>query len=623
MSYIHHILKQYWGYNQFRPLQEDIIHSILNNKDTIALLPTGGGKSICYQVPALLMDGICIVVSPLIALMKDQKDNLNKKGIKADAIYSGMSFREIDIVLDNCIYGDTKFLYVSPERLQTPIFKARFEKMNVSFIAVDEAHCISQWGYDFRPEYLEIAKLREIHPQLCFLAVTATATTEVVNDICSKLKFKTNNIYKSNFERANLSLVVRNSEDKISQLISILQKTQGSGIVYANSRNQVREISNILKKNNINADYYHAGLSSKDRTLKQQSWIDNNIRIMVCTNAFGMGIDKPDVRVVVHFEMPQTPEAYYQEAGRAGRDGKKCFAIILNHQQDDEQLLKKIENKYPQFALIRDVYEKICNFLSIGIGTGEYEAHPFDIGVFCENFKLAGTDVLACIKVLETHNYFKMNEGLSESSKLMILLNQAELYKLQVAYPQYDVLINVILRMYGSLFDQLVYIREEDIARKSAIPKDKVTQMLLQLRKINAIDYVERKNGPQLELLHHRVKKQDLIFDVAKLKQLQTNALKRAEKMIEYTSLKHQCRSIYLRSYFEDQQALPCGICDICIEEKNKILNNQKFELMKAHAQDILSSSDKTIYELVALSAQYKESELFQCLRWMIDNKII
>ncbi len=623
MSTIHQILKQYWGYDQFRPLQEEIILDVIHKKDTLALLPTGGGKSICFQVPALAMQGICIVVSPLIALMKDQKDNLVKRGIRAEAIYSGMSFRQIDIILDNCIYGDVKFLYISPERLQTPLFKARFEKMNVSFVAVDEAHCISQWGYDFRPEYLEIYKLRELNPDIHFLAVTATATEEVAHDVCSKLQFKNHQIYKSSFERANLSFVVRKTEDKYEQLINILQKTKGTGIVYANSRNEVKNISTILQRNHIQADYYHAGLSSKERVEKQQAWIENKIRVIVSTNAFGMGIDKSDVRIVIHQQMPLTPEAYYQEAGRAGRDGKKCYAVILHHTIDDEQTMARVNEKFPQFSLVRDMYDKLCNFLSIPLDEGEFESHMFDIGLFCENFKQSSREVLASISMLESHGYLRKNDGLNEPSKLLILLNQTEIYKLQVASPQYETLLGLLLRMYGSLFDNHVYIKEEDIARKLKTTVLKVHQMLMQLHKIQAVEYIPRKAGPQIEFLKPRIKKNELLFDAAKIKILYDTALNRVHTMIGYIHEEHVCRSKYLRNYFDDNKAEPCGICDICMAKRKEIINSDAFQSIKEYIFALLAVSPQSIKILLKNHPKFKEEELAQGIKWLLDTEEI
>jgi ATP-dependent DNA helicase RecQ len=613
------ILKKYWGYEQFRPLQEDIIQSVLSGKDTLALLPTGGGKSICYQVPAIVSDGVCLVVSPLIALMKDQVDRLKKLQIKAEAIYSGMGYREMDRILDNAVYGDLKFLYISPERLATTLFRARFERMTVSFVAIDEAHCISQWGYDFRPEYLEIARLREIKPDIRFLAVTATATDAVCRDIMLHLHFNGSHLFKSTFSRPNLSLVVRDTEDKQAQLLHILKKTGGSAIIYANTRNDVKNLAGWLVKNGVNADYYHAGLSPAERASKQNEWMQNRMRVMVSTNAFGMGIDKPDVRIVIHHQMPQSPEAYFQEAGRAGRDGQKSYAILLHHLVDDDILKARVEGRFPPFALVRDHYDRICNYLQVALGDGLYTSFDFDLVAFAEKFKVPVPEALSCIQILETEGYFRQSEGLSEPARLMILLDEKALYKLYIASPAVEKMMLTLLRMYGTLFDHHTAIREEEIAARLKVSKEKTLSLLQQLHRIGAVDFIPRKNSPQLTFLQPRVRKTDLIFDAARTKALAEQARARLAFMLSYTGNHTECRSEMMQAYFGEPQAGPCGICDVCLANRRAIMQTSTDEI-RLQVLQCLKAGPQTAELLVERCARFGRPAVLETLRWMNDN---
>ena len=469
---IKEILKNYWGYDQFRPLQEEIIQSVLEGKDTLALLPTGGGKSICFQVPAMALEGICIVISPLIALMKDQVENLNKRGILAMAIFSGMGKREIDIALDNCVYGPVKFLYLSPERLLTDLVKERIKYMKVNLLAVDEAHCVSQWGYDFRPPYLQIASIREFHPNVPILALTASATNEVSLDIIEKLAFKNHQIFRKSFERLNLSYSVLNQENKLQKLIDVCNGVKGCGIVYVKTRRDTVEIAKFLNQHQIPAQYYHAGLNLEERSQKQNYWINNEIRVMVATNAFGMGIDKPDVRFVVHYEIPESLEAYYQEAGRAGRDEKKAYAVILYQERDRLVFEKRFIQNFPDLSFIKQVYHYLCNYLQIPFEAGQGITYNFDLAVFCTKFQIDVLSTISAIKFLEDAMYFVLSENALLPSRLQFIVNGDDLYKFQVENSKFDGFIKSVLRLYGGAFDQFIAIKEADIVVTATGNKD-------------------------------------------------------------------------------------------------------------------------------------------------------
>jgi ATP-dependent DNA helicase RecQ len=619
MSAIHQILKQYWGYDSFRPLQEEIITSILEGKDTLALLPTGGGKSICFQVPAMANEGICIVVSPLIALMKDQVENLNKHDIKAAAIYSGMNYRAINFTLDNCIHGDFKFLYVSPERLKTELFRERVKQMNVNQIAVDEAHCISQWGYDFRPEYLQIAELRELFPKVPILALTASATPYVVKDIQDKLRFKKQNVFVKSFERANLSYVVHHTEDKISRMLHILSKVHGSGLVYVRNRKKTQEIAQVLLNHHIRADFYHAGLPNELRAKKQEDWIRNHTRIMVCTNAFGMGIDKPDVRLVIHYEMPESLESYYQEAGRAGRDEQRSYAVLLHNKSDELEAAERLEYTYPKPELLLQVYRSLCHYYSLPNGASPDRSFDFDITQFCNSFQLKPAETYATIKLLEQCDLVMLNESFFEASRMRIVVHVDELYKFQVENPAYDPYFKLLLRSYGGLFDNYTIIDEALLANRAKLSANDMKKALLKMHKLGLIDYQPQKDKPQIMFLSERLNDSDFqraIQFVAKRKQV---AKEKLTSMVHYASNSSMCRSKVLVSYFDQYGANECGVCDICIAKKKLELTAERFEELINHIITTISKSSVTVKELVAATPTFKQQNVTDAVAYLLD----
>ena len=547
---IHQILLKYWGHNAFRPLQEDIINSALAGNDTLALLPTGGGKSICFQVPAMAREGICIVVSPLIALMKDQVENLTKRNIKAVAIYSGMTRREIDITLDNCVYGNIKFLYISPERIETEIFKVRLEKMNVNFIAIDESHCISQWGYDFRPSYLNIAKLREAKPNIPFIALTATATPDVVIDIQKQLQFKKENALQKSFERKNLAYTVLNEEDKYNRVLKILKNVPGTSVIYVRSRKKTKEIALFLIKNGVSADFYHAGLSNEERTLKQSNWINNITRVIVSTNAFGMGIDKPDVRSVIHIDLPDSLEAYFQEAGRGGRDEQKAYAVLLFEEADRIDLEQRIVNSFPEIDVIKKVYQSLANFFQIPIGSALNESYSLNIIEFSQQYNLEVYTVYNCLRFLEKEGYLLLSESNHNASRIKIEIKKDDLYEFQVKKPKFDLFLKTILRSYTGLFENYAKIDEFEIAKRMKTTKDKVVKALQYLNHLEVISYLEQTNQPQLTYLTERLDIKDVKISAKHYHDRKEIAIKKMESVIYFATAKHKCRSEILLNYF-------------------------------------------------------------------------
>jgi ATP-dependent DNA helicase RecQ len=582
---IHQVLKQYWGYERFRPLQEEIIQAVLAGKDTLALLPTGGGKSLCFQVPALVSGGICVVVSPLIALMKDQVENLRLRGIKAEAVYSGMSYREIDRILDNCAYGDIRFLYVSPERLATDLFKVRVQKMKVNLLAVDEAHCISQWGYDFRPEYLQIAEIRPLMKDIPVLALTASATSQVVEDIQQRLLFPKLNVFRKSFERKNLHYHVRIVEDKNTKMIDVCRNVKGTGIVYVRNRRSTKELAALLGKNKISADFYHAGLTHKEREQKQNNWKQNKTRVMVCTNAFGMGIDKPDVRFVVHYEIPDGPEAYYQEAGRAGRDEKKAFAVLLYNKADKMEAELKLKNSIPKEEDIKRVYHALGAYLNIAIGSGFMQTYPFDLAQFAQRFKVAGSLAYNSLKVLEQEGFIRLSDAIHEPSRVMFTVNNAELYRFQVAHAHFDPFIRMILRLYGGMFDEYVIIHEEDIAAKLKIPATDVVKFLDQLKQYNLIEYIKQTDSPKITFVKERFDLSNLRIDRKLLRFREEVQTIRLKAVIGYAEQYAVCRSRYLLHYFDEVNTGDCGVCDVCLLKNELDLNDTEIEEIFAAIQ--------------------------------------
>jgi ATP-dependent DNA helicase RecQ len=563
------ILNQYWGYDQFRPKQEEIIKSVLNGKDTLALLPTGGGKSICFQVPAMAQDGICIVVSPLIALMKDQVANLKSRNIKAMCITSENGYREVDAMFDRCIFEDIKFLYVSPERLQTDIAKARIPKMKVNLIAVDEAHCISEWGYDFRPPYLKIADIREYHPKVPVIALTASATPPVVKDIQEKLLFKKSNVLSKSFARENLAYFVDWDENKLQKAERIAKKLKGSGIIYTRSRKGTERITRELKKRGLNVDFYHAGLENEVRSQKQQEWMSGKTQIIVATNAFGMGIDKSNVRFVLHFDLPDTLENYYQECGRGGRDGKKAFAVTLLAKKDMIRFREKLAKAFPEKSDINRVYTAIGNQLQLAVGSGKDERFPLDIEQLAQQYDLNERLILQCIKFLEREEYVALDESRDYNSHLQILCSNEELYNLKVQNIKLEPLINGLLRSYGRLFDEEVKISEWTISQRIKWSKDRVIKGLDYLQQRELVKYTKATHLPTLIYTKERLDSKNVRISDEHYKLRKHVVIEKAEAMLNYAEFEGKCRSRMILEYFGEIDAEDCGICDFCIKNKD------------------------------------------------------
>ncbi|WP_291402358.1 ATP-dependent DNA helicase RecQ [Daejeonella sp.] len=615
---IHSVLSNYWGYDQFRPLQEEIIQSVLDGRDTLALMPTGGGKSICFQVPALLNPGICIVVSPLIALMKDQVENLNEKGIKAIALISGMGKREVDIALDNCIYGDVKFLYISPERLLSDIVKVRISHMNVNLIAIDEAHCISQWGYDFRPPYLRLSELREIHPKVPVLALTATATERVAADIQSRLNFKKAQVFRKSFERKNLSYLVYNEENKLRKLFKIAKNVNGTGIVYVRNRRETQEIARQLSMQGISADFYHAGLDTPTRMKKQTAWKKSEVKIIVATNAFGMGIDKADVRFVVHLDLPESLEAYYQEAGRGGRDEKKSYAVLLYNQADLPQIVSRLEQQYPSIAEIKQIYHHLGNYYQLAYGAGEGLSLEFDMADFCNRFKLEPHRTLHAIKFLERDEYIAMTETVFLPSRVQVLFESEALYRFQVEQPAYDLFIKVLLRSYGGIFDQLTGIKESDLAKRLGINRAEVKSILHKLQALELIHYVEQTDKPHLLFVKPRVDSSHLIINKKYHADRYEIHKTQIESIIKY-AVNPICRSQQLLHYFNEPKAPLCGVCDVCLEAKKSSRNSNINEKLSKVILEILVDKELILNDLIELINIGTETEKLDAIRLLLD----
>jgi len=611
LATIYQILKQYWNYDQFRPLQEDIIEAVLEKKDVLALLPTGGGKSICFQIPALAVEGICIVISPLIALMKDQVEQLEKRGIMAKAIFSGMSYREIDIALDNCVYGKVKFLYISPERLKTEVFKERVKKMNVSLLAIDEAHCISQWGYDFRPSYLEIATFRESFPEVPCIALTATATKEVRADIQEKLQFGRgkSQVFQKSFARENLSYSCLYEEDKEKRLLKILQNVGGSAVVYVQSRKRTKSVAEFLVKNKISADFYHAGLSNEARSAKQESWIKSKTRVIVATNAFGMGIDKPDVRTVVHLGLTNSLEAYYQEAGRAGRDEKKAYGVLLYNQADIDELERRTAQIFPHVDVVRNTYQRLANYYKIAVGSGEMTNYDFEIEEFIKTFPKVNDksidylSVYYAIQELEKQGFIQLNEAVSKPSRIMFLVDSIKLYEFQIANANLDIFIKTVLRMYGGeIFTNYSNISESQLAKKLMIDLQSVANQLLFLQKSNIIDYSPQKDKPQLTFLTPRYHAPDLPFDFKKYQIRQEREKLKIGAVVHYVKHEKRCRTQLLLEYFDEFTDKTCGVCDNCLtnkklEQHQSQDENEKYTSLVINALKYTALSIKDLIE--------------------------
>ena len=600
MSKYTEILKDKWGYPEFRPLQEDIIRSVADdNRDTLGLLPTGGGKSIIFQVPALAKKGVCLVVTPLIALMKDQVENLQKKGIKAIAIYTGMTKHEIGIAIDNSIFGNFKFLYLSPERLGTELFLAKLPKMNINLIAVDEAHCISQWGYDFRPSYLKIADIREHLPDIPILALTATATPEVAIDIQEKLQFKEKNLFQKSFERENLTYIVRQREDKLAYLLKIAKKTKGTGIVYVRNRRKTREIALFLQENKISADYYHAGIDPKYKDQKQKQWKNDKIRIIVSTNAFGMGIDKSDVRFVVHMGLPDSVEAYFQEAGRGGRDLKRAYAVLLYNNMDIGNIKRNISTSFPEKKTIQNVYTALGNFFQIPIGAGKGMTYDFNITEFARRYKMPILQIFSCLKFLQKEGFIEFTEQVFMSSKLIFLVERDDLYKFQVANSKFDGFIRLLLRTYTGVFSNYVNVSEYHLAHKAKTTKDIIYQYLKKLSKHKIINYIPQRKTPYIIYTENRLDEKSIIITKENYDLLKKKHIERTEAVIEYVTQTEKCRSQMLLQYFGEKDAKECGNCDFCRKEQETQIKNSDFDKIEAQCKQILSESEIELDKLI------------------------
>lgn len=614
------LLKQYWNHDSFRSGQEQIIQSVLDKKDTLALLPTGGGKSICFQIPALMMDGICIVVSPLIALMKDQVQNLNSKNIKAIAIYSGMSHSEIDIALDNCIYGGIKFLYLSPERLQNEMFKQRLDKMNVNLIAVDEAHCISEWGYDFRPNYLKISDLKEVC-NAPIIALTATATQKVIEDIQLKLEFKSNNVVSNSFFRKELSYIVIDTEDISTKLLQILKKVKGSSIVYCKTRKETKTTSHFLNQHGISAHFYHGGLKIEERDKIQKEWTQNHVRVMVATNAFGMGIDKPNVRSVIHQFIPQTIEAYFQEAGRAGRDGKTAYSILLANNSLEKDLLSQVETKYPPQDRIRYVYQSLANYFGLAIGpVSSIKEYEFDIIEFCNKFDLEYLKAFNSLKILEKEGLIKLSDTFSNPSKVHIKVSHNELYQFQIAHPSFDKILKTLLRSYPGIFETFVIIQENILAKRLNTDSQNVVKLLNKLLDLKLIDYVKQNSKPKIYFLEKRIDAKKLFFYKQNLTENKKRDLQKADKIISYFKNEDLCRSSFLLDYFNEKNAETCEVCDICLKKGKSELTETEFQLIKAEVKNMLELQAASIDEIILKVMDYDEEKIIKVIEFLIEN---
>lgn len=622
MSEYRKVLKEYWGYDVFRPLQEEIIESVGGGRDTLALMPTGGGKSLTFQVPAMVMEGICLVITPLIALMKDQVEHLQKMGIKAISIHSGLTRGEIDAALDNCVLGDYRFLYLSPERLATPIFRARVQQMKVSLIAVDEAHCISQWGYDFRPSYLKIAELRELLPEVPVLALTATATPEVAVDIMTKLEFSEQNLLQMSFARENLLYVVRTAEDKHRELLKIAKRIEGTGIVYVRSRKKTGELARLLSSEGIPADYYHAGLKHVQRAERQEAWQDGRIRVMVATNAFGMGIDKPDVRFVVHMDLPDSPEAYFQEAGRAGRDLQRSWAVLLYSPADEKLIEKRIADTFPGIDYIKTIYHALFNYLQVPVGSGKGQSHDFILGDFISRYRFSATVASNALQILSREGYFDITDEINNPSRVQFRVSRDDLYAFRVKNEKFDRFIRILLRSYMGMFSQFVPIDEYVLARRASMRQDEVYDFLVALSRQQVISYIPRKKNPVITLLEERLDDRNVLVAPDLYRFRKERYLERVNRMLEYAKGHTVCRSRFLLHYFGETRSKRCGKCDVCLEEKKKPFGTKSREDAGKMIQEVLSGGPMEIRELAA-ALDLDETLVLQVVSEMIDAGVL
>lgn len=616
------ILQKYWGYPDFRGIQQEIIESIGQGKDTLGLMPTGGGKSITFQVPALAMDGVCLVVTPLIALMKDQVQNLRKRGIMAAAIYSGMTRPEIVTTLENCIFGQTKLLYISPERLASELFQTKLRHIKVSFITVDEAHCISQWGYDFRPSYLNIADIKKLKPSAPILALTATATPAVIDDIQERLQFKEKNVFKMSFERKNLTYVVRPTIDKDAEMIHILESVKGSAIVYVRSRKRTKEISDLLEANGIPSTFYHAGLTHSTKDIRQQRWHNDETRVMVATNAFGMGIDKPDVRMVIHYDSPDSIEAYFQEAGRAGRDGKRAYAVLLYDKRDTQKLIKRIDTNFPPKDYIIKVYEDLAYYYQIAAGSGYGQTFSFEIEKFCHIFKHYPLQAHSALVILARAQYIEYETDPESRARLMFLLNRNELYRLDDLTQQEDALITALLRLYGSLFVDYTFIDLGLVADYSQIPQQEIYLMLKSLSQRRILHFIPESKTPYITYTKNRELPEHMVISKEVYEDRKEEFTKRINAMIAYANDTTTCRSKMLLNYFGEKQDHDCGRCDVCLDNNTNQVAEEKIDPVKYQILNLLA--DKAPHHITEIARlTLPREQVIAALQALLDEEIL
>lgn len=616
------ILKQYWGYDHFRGIQEDIIRSVGEGKDTLGLMPTGGGKSITFQVPALAQEGLCLVITPLIALMKDQVRNLRERGIKATAVYSGMTREEILIALENCIFGNYKFLYISPERLGTEIFQIKLRSMHVSLITVDESHCISQWGYDFRPAYLKIADIRQLLPEVPVIALTATATPEVVKDIQERLQFRQENVFRMSFERKNLAYIVRHTEDKEGEMLHILQRVNGSSIVYTRNRKKTKEIAQLLNRNHITATFYHAGLSDETKDLRQKAWLKGEYRVMVATNAFGMGIDKPDVRLVIHADVPDSPEAYFQEAGRAGRDGMKAYAVLLFCPRDKITLKQRISDTFPEKDYIRKVYEDINFYYQMAMGDGLGCTFTFNLDEFCHNFKHFPVQTDSALKILTRAGYLEYTDEQDNASRIMFTITKEELYRIHEQNADTEKLLRILLRTYTGLFTDYAYINEELLSKRSGLSRPQIYETLLFLTRQHILHYIPGKKTPYIIYTRERQETDRIYLSKEVYEERKESYRRRIEAMIEYAESENNCRSRMLLHYFGEKNEHNCGQCDVCLQHHHSGLKQSQFDEISRQILALLKTSPFPPQELKA-QIQAPEEQVSKVIAYLLSEEII
>ena len=618
------VLVKYWGYPSFRPMQEDIVDSVIAGRDTLALLPTGGGKSVCFQVPAMAMDGVCIVVTPLISLMKDQVLHLKKINIPAAAIYSGLHPSEVEIAYNKAVFGNLKFLYVSPERLLTDAFIEAIKKMKVCLLAIDESHCISQWGYDFRPPYLKIAEIRPYIPSTPVLALTATATPKVVEDIQYRLGFKEQNVFQTSYERKNVTYNVIKAADKYGLMYRLFMKMQsGSGIVYVRSRKRTKVISDWLQSVGISAMFYHAGIDAKTRDERQKLWMDGRIKVIVATNAFGMGIDKPDVRLVIHMDLPDSLEAYFQEAGRAGRDLKPSEAFLLVADSDIQQLKENLQQSYPDLDRIKTIYESLGNYLQIPVGAGNGQSYPFDMNDLANSYGFSLLEVFNSLKLMEREGFFALSEAMDTPSQLFIKASREDLYRFQVEYAEFDAMIKYLLRNYPGILSDFVKIKEEQISHKLGISVENVEIILKKLEKYNFLTYIQRSDKPQIQYLTERQDTRHFALSDEVYKDRKDDATKRVQAVIDFVNNDEECRSVQLLRYFGEKIKTRCGKCDVCNIRNQMKINDEEYKNISELILEELKNRVVPLYETTSIAKNYLEEKVLETVRWMLDSGVI